>query len=824
MKMMIATGNSRKSKKWKNLETTWDKFRDKLRTTTRTRETMAEYLKMPKQEQDRIKDVGGFVGGYLRDGRRLAGNVVKRQLVTLDVDFGDDTLLSTMDLFYGDTEWVAYSTHKHTKDHPRLRIIFPLAKPVGPDAYQAIARRLASDIGMDLFDDTTYEPERLMYWPSTASDGEYKYVENSGEYLDPEAVLALYDDWRDTSTWPVSSRQTDIILRDAKKQGDPLAKPGLVGAFCRTYTIPEAIEKFLPEEYTATGKPDRYTYTKGSTTAGLVLYEDGKFAFSHHGTDPVSGKLVNAFDLVRLHKFRDQDDDVRSDTKVNNLPSYVAMCELAREDDAVKAEEDRERIEKMKTYFDDDFVDVDFDAEWMRDLTRDKKGTIESTPQNVKLILEKDPNLCGRVAYNDFSFRTVLLQNLPWRSKDRGAVWKDADDSCLRNYLSEVYGIKGANLIGDACAEVFMRNHFHPVRDYIRGLKWDGEKRAETLWIDYLGAKDTSYVRTVTRKHLIAAVARVFRPGCKFDNVVILTGPQGIGKSTMLKKLGREWFSDSLTTVQGKEAYEQLHGVWIAELGELYATKKSESEAVKQFLSKTEDSFRVAYGHHTADFPRQCVFYGTTNDTLFLRDRTGNRRFWPVEVTGKGRKSFTDFTDEEVGQVWAEAYQLYRSGESLFLDPEMEKEASQAQEAHSELSEKMGLIEEYLDTKLPWQWQAMDLRERRDFLEGRDDILNQKMTGEAVRDRVCVLEIWCEVFGGDPKNLSNITSREINSLMERMPGWERSRSVLSCGKLYGKQRVFIRENGRFKKANLLAQMETRKQSPVKTETEETQTD
>ena len=792
MKMMIATGSSRTAKRWKNQEITWERFLEKLRTTTRTRETLAEYMKMPKQDQDRIKDVGGFVGGYLKDGRRLAGNVVHRQLVTLDADFGDDSLLAMLDMFFGGYYYAVYSTHKHSKDHPRLRVVFPLAKPVGPDAYQAIARRLASDIGMDLFDDTTYEPERLMYWPSTAADGEYVFVENEGAFLDPETILASYDDWHDASTWPVSSRQTDIILRDAKKQGNPLEKPGLVGAFCRAYTIPEAIAAFLPEEYTETGKPDRYTYTKGSTTAGLVLYEDGRFAYSHHGTDPVSGKLVNAFDLVRIHKFRDQDDDAPQGTRVNNLPSYKAMCGLAAEDDAVKEEEDKARIEMIRNYFDDDFVDQDFDAAWMKQLTRDKRGMIESSPQNVKLILENDPNLCGRVAYNDFSFRIVLRENLPWRKQDQGGVWNDTDDSCLRNYLAEVYEIRGAGIVTDACAEVFMKSHFHPVRDYITGLKWDGVKRAETLWIDYLGAKDSPYVRTVTRKHLVAAVARVFKPGCKFDNVIILCGPQGIGKSTMLRKLGRGWFSDSLTTVQGKEAYEQLHGTWINEMPELYATKKSESEAIKQFLSKSEDIFRVAYGRRTSVFPRQCVFYGTTNDSLFLRDRTGNRRFWPVEVTGEGTKSFTEFTDDEVGQVWAEAYQLFKQGESLYLDKDTERQAGEEQEAHSEVSEKLGLITEYLEAKLPWQWESMDIRERREFLKGTEDVLTPSMTGEKVRDRVCVLEIWCEVFDGDPKGLNGLTSREINSLMERIPGWERSKGPMFCGKMYGKQRVFIR--------------------------------
>lgn len=791
MKILIATGASRTAKKWKNQETTWEKFLEKLRTTTRTRETMAEYMKMPKREQDRIKDVGGFVGGYLKNGRRLAGNVLNRQLVTLDADFGDDSLTTMLDLSYGDTAYAVYSTHKHTKDHPRLRIVFPLAKPVGPDAYQAIARRLASDIGMDLFDDTTYEAERLMYWPSTAADGEYVFVENPGEFLDPDKVLALYDDWKDASTWPVSSRQTDIIIRNAQKQGDPLTKPGLVGAFCRAYSIPEAIEAFLPEEYTQTGKEDRYTYTRGSTTAGLVLYEDGKFAFSHHGTDPVSGKLVNSFDLVRIHGFRDRDVNADPDARVNDLPSYKAMCELAAEDDAVKTELDKERLEKIREYFDDDYVDID--AEWMKQLSRNKKGEIETTPKNVKLILENDPNLCGRVAYNDFSFRLALLKDLPWRSRQQGEVWNDTDDSCLRNYLSEIYEIKGTSVIADACAEVFMKHHFHPVRDYIKGLEWDGVKRAETLWIDYLGAKDTHYTREITRKHLAAAVARVFEPGCKFDYVIILSGQQGIGKSTMLKKLGRDWFSDSLSAVQGKEAYEQLHGVWIAEMGELYATRKSESEAVKLFLSKQEDIFRVAYGRRTSTFPRQCVFYGTTNDSQFLRDWTGNRRFWPLAVTGKGVKSFGDFDDETVGQIWAEAYHLYKTGEKLYLDPETEKEALTVQEEHSIQSEKLGLIEEYLNTKLPKSWGYMDIRERRAYLEGDAGVFEQYKYEEKVeRDRVSVIEVWCEVLDGDPKNLNGLVSREINALLERIPGWERSNKVLTCGKLYGKQRVFIR--------------------------------
>lgn len=798
MNFSIAIGQSRMAKHWKNQEMSWEDFLKKLKITTRTRETLAGYLKMPKAEQDRIKDVGGFVGGYIKNGRRLAGNITKRQLVTLDADFGTPDLIPMVDLMYGEAAYAVYSTHKHTPEKPRLRIVIPLSAPVDPDAYQAIARRIAADIGIDMFDDTTYEPERLMYWPSTAADGEYYFYENAGEPVNPQAILDLYDDWKDSSAWPVSSRQLDIVKRAAKKQGDPLEKPGSVGAFCRTYTIPDAIEAYLPEDYTPCAKPDRYTYTHGSTAAGLVLYEGGKFAYSHHGTDPVSGRLVNAFDLVRLHKFRDLDEDARPDAKATDLPSYKAMCGLVANDDKVKAEEDRSRLERAKEYFSEDDPP---DTGWMQGLSRGKRGEIESTPVNIKRILEHDPNLADRIAYNEFSFRYVLLDDLPWHRISSGSVWGDSDAACLRNYLSEVYGVQGRQIIEDACAEIFTRKRFHPVRDYIKSLDWDGVPRCETLWIDYLGAEDNEYVRTVTKKHLVAAVSRVFKPGCKFDYVIVLSGPQGIGKSTMIARLGRQWFSDSITTVSGKEAYEQLHGVWIAELGELYATKKAETEAVKSFLSKTEDMFRVAYGRYASVFPRQCVFYGSTNDSTFLRDRTGNRRFWPIDV-GQWEHPYTlsDFTSETVDQVWAEAYQLYLGGESIYIDSkDIEEMARSVQEMHTELSEKRGIIQEYLETLLPDNWESLDLFERRGWLEEDSE------KGTIERDRVCVLEVWCEALGGDPKALTGMMSREINNVLRSFPEWEEKKTVQRFGKLYGRQRGFSKKSPRGK--NILGELD-----------------
>lgn len=324
----ISTFSSRMAKTGKNKTLPWSEFLPSLLRTTTTKETIQEYFKMGKDEQDRIKDVGAYVGGWLKEGRRKTGCVEHRTLLTLDADFAQPDMLDTFDLMYGCAVAV-YPTHKHTPEKPRLRFVIPLARPVSAEEYEAIGRRVAGDLGIDLFDDTTYQATRIMYYPSTAANGEFKPEYRDAPWLDPDKVLAQYPDWRDTSYWPTSSRVNAARSREAKKQGNPLEKPGIVGAFCRCYDIDAAIEKFLPGIYTACALPDRYTYVKGSTAAGLVLYDDGVFAYSNHATDPASGKLCNAFDLVRVHLYGDQDEDSAPDTPMSRRPSFLSMQDLS---------------------------------------------------------------------------------------------------------------------------------------------------------------------------------------------------------------------------------------------------------------------------------------------------------------------------------------------------------------------------------------------------------------------------------------------------------------------------------------------------------------
>jgi predicted P-loop ATPase len=786
----IATGRSRHEKEWKNREMSWSALVDKLSQTTRTRETIEEFDKLTKPQQDAIKDVGGFVGGTLKGGRRMATNVVWRQVITLDADFAAPDFPDLVDLLLGDCSYVIYSTHKHRPTKPRLRLVIILTRPVTPDEYQAIARRLAADIGIDLFDDTTYQPHRLMYWPSTPANGEYVFSHNDGPWLDPDAVLARYPDWRDQSFWPESSRANKARKQLADKQGDPLTKTGIVGAFCRTYSIPEAIEAFLPGVYEACAMEGRYTYTEGTAAAGLVIYED-KFAYSHHGTDPISGKLVNAFDLIRLHKFGSQDEDVVPGTPVGKLPSYKAMCDFASNEPNVKQTLGEERLADANT----DFAIEDTD--WLKKLDVDRKGQYVSSPSNVIMILANDPNIAGKTALDDFAHRQLVTTDLPWRKCERGHFWTDEDDSGLRNYLSKTYDIAGKGVILDAMNEVLIKNAFHPIREYLGGLTWDGVKRLDTLLIDYLGAENTPYVRAVTRKTLVAAVARVLVPGIKFDNVLVIVGPQGIGKSYIIKQLGKSWYSDSVTTVQGKEAMEQIQGFWLVELAELSATRKAEAEAVKHFISKQEDSYRVAYGRQVSRFPRQCVFFGTTNDTTFLRDKTGNRRFWPVEagVRARTKNLWKDMTQEEIDQIWAEAAFAWQGGETLYLGADLEREAQGIQEKHTEESPIAGIVREYLDRLLPEDWDKYDLGARRTFLHNRD--FGEAAEGSIRRQRVCVMEVWAELLDGDVKRLSKLQAIEINDILRQIPGWKQykdGQGKLRFGDLYGLQRAYVVES------------------------------
>ena len=774
----IALGNSRKTKTWKNKTVRWSELLDRLSAVTRTPETMAEYRAMTREQQSRIKDVGGFVGGYCNNGSR--SDIRFRSILCLDADFADGDLWPDWELLYGNAAAI-YSTHKHTTEKPRYRLVVPLSRSVDCDEYQAIGRRVAATLGIDKFDDTSYQPQRMMYWPSCSQDAPYVFRHTDGAFLDPDTVLATYHDWRDVSGWPMSSRVAEIVRKSAARQKDPLEKGGIVGAFCRAYSMQEAIAEFVPT-YRACDDPGRYTYTEGSTAAGVVIYDD-KFSFSHHGTDPASGQLCNAWDLVRLHRFGELDGECGADTPVSSRPSYRAMAQLASGDKRVKAQIVTDRMSEAAADFGGSAEDGE---DWKAQLRITEKGAIAQTIENAVIILQHDPQLAGRLALNEMDHSIVSLSSLPWRAGRGAGQWTDADDAALRYYLERTYGLTGKDRIFDAVNVVALQNKFHPVREYLDGCVWDGVPRVETLLVDYLGAEDTPYTRAVTRKALTAAAARIYDPGCKFDYMLTLRGRQGIGKSALIARLGGRWFSDSFTTLQGKDAYEQVLGVWIMEVGELAGMRRAEAETIKLYISKQVDRFRPAYGRRTQEFPRQCIFIGTTNEAQFLRDRTGNRRFWIVDTPNEPRRSLWDeLTPETVRRIWAEAAELYHGGETLYLPPELESVARRVQESFEEENPREGIVQEYLERLLPEVWDTMDLPARRLWLEGA-------LEGTVRRRTVCSMELWAEALGGCPDRLDRYDGKEIREIMERMPGWRRAQDQRMIIRPYGRQRFYER--------------------------------
>lgn len=797
----IATGRNRRETNWRNRETTWSEFVRKVSVTHRTAETHAEYLSAKKPRQDEIKDVGGFVGGYLTGGKRGAGKVLHRQLITLDIDFCKGEFWEDFTMLYGNAA-VLYSTHKHAPDNPRLRLIVPLDRPVNPAEYEAISRKLAGMLDIELFDPTTFQPERLMYWPSTSKGAHYEFQFQDGDWLCADEILSSYRDWQDSSEWPVSVRVDKILQRSMLKQGDPLEKPGVVGAFCKAYTIQEAIELFLSDVYEPCDD-GRYTYKEGSTAAGLVVYND-KYAYSHHGTDPTSGKLCNAFDLVRLHKYglKDDNEEVKSTTPGNKLPSYTAMVGFATQDVKVRKIIVDEKLSSAKNDFgviadigSTDTVEEEQNDDWKEKLDVDRKGNIFGTIDNIMLVFENDPYFKGKIAYDDFEKCEVAVKNLPWRKinwLNRRLI--DRDDANIRHYLERAYGISHLSKTKDAMQVLAQKSVFHPIKDYLNGLVWDGIKRVDTLMIEYQGAADNEYTRIVTRKILVAAVARVFKPGIKFDTILTLVGKQGLKKSSLIAKLGMQWFSDSFSFNQlsknETKACEQVQGVWLVEIAEMAGMAKAEVETVKHFVSKTEDRFRVAYGHRTENFPRQCVFFATTNKEDFLRDPTGNRRYWPVKVqeTEPTKDVFTDLTEDEIGQIWAEAVDFYKKGEKLYLSEDMVILATEMQSRHTEKHPWYQIIEDYLETPRPNNWKKMQKHERTHWLADNEVEDEDMFKAEPVQSisRVSIIEIWHEAIR-KRETIDERSAITIRNIMANMTGWEVEKNLKRYG-AYGRQR------------------------------------
>lgn len=775
--LAIAYGNNRQSKTWVNKTITFDELKERLKVTIRTPESAEEYARFNKAKRDAVKDHGGFVAGALKGGRRKVDTVELRSMVALDGDRIDKAFLENYETNAPYTS-LLYTTHSSTDDDPRVRLVYPLTRDVTPEEFVAVSRYLAQMLGIDYFDECSYLPNQLMYWPSTPSNGSFVFLDVEKEWLDPDDVLAAHPEWTDPTRLPTSSRESRANTTASVKVQDPLDKEGAVGFFNRAFfPIGRAIEKYLSDVYEPTDNENRWHYIQSSSMAGVEIIEGGKFVYSHHAKDPAYLKLCNAFDLVRIHKFGD--DDVKK--------SFNAMCELAMQDDEVKRIAMEEKLSQAETDFNVS------NGDWMTRLKyQPRSGQLENNVYNLNLILANDPDFRS-FAYNEMANRIQVTGPLPWERPEGNQFWRDADTAQLKSIIDIRYLPFSSRNHDVAFTKIADDRHFHPVRDYLDSLpEWDGIERVEDLFIRYLQADDTPYVRAVTRKTFAAAVARVYVPGIKFDCVPVLDGDQGIGKSTIVKDLvTSEYYSEtlSLTDMDDKSGAEKLQGFWAVEIGELAGMKKADIEKVKAFLSTCDDKYRPSYGKVVESHPRQCIIIATVNgERGYLRDITGNRRFWIIKLHQKKQKKTWDFTPEYRAQFWAEAKEIWKSGEKLYLEGDLLEVAEEAQQSAMEVDERLGMVEEYLNTRLPDDWADMDLFQRRNFLQGSEFGMPEHK-GAVMRTEVSNAEIWCECYGKPLQELKPTDSYSIAALMAQLPNWERTTSI-KRQPIYGRQRLY----------------------------------
>lgn len=773
-KFAVAVAGKAARAKFRNREMTWAEFVARQREPRRSVETAAEYAAMSKAEKSAAKDDECFVAGYLEGGSRRKGCVRSRSMVVLDADSSDGDLWGDWEMLVG-ARACMWPTHSSTEAAPKHRLVIPLAREVTCEEYVPLALKIAEALGFARFDVTTYQPERLMYMSSCSKDAPFALLECEGEELDPDEWLALYPDWRDASCWPL---QEQAGRKRTDRAPDPRSKRGVVGAFCRVYPISAAVAEFLGEAYEES-RGGRYTYRGGSAFGGLACYED-LWAYSNHATDPASGRLCNAFDLCRTHLFGELDAEAPEGAPMTALPSYRAAVAWAGGLEPVSLELARASAQGAVEDFGS--AEEDRDDVWKAKLAKDpQRGFVLSTAGNIALVMDSDPGLAGKLRRDTESDAIwAVADRLPWRGLPKGrAPWTDGDDASLRIYFERRYGIVGKGKIDDAVSHAADAAPYDPLGEYLAALPgWDGVPRIDALLIDLMGAEDTPYVRAVTRKTLAAAVRRAREPGCKFDYMLILEGAQGLGKSSLLSMLAGEWFTDSLSLddiAHPKIAAEKLQGRWIAEVAELDGMAKASIERLKGFLSTAEDNYRAAYARRARGYRRRCVVVGTVNNLDgYLRDATGNRRFWPVRVARRLDRSALD--REAVEQIWAEAAAAEAAGEPLYLEGDVERAARDAQRRAMETDPREGLVLAYLDTPLPEGFDGFSADERDDFWARVEDFGSPDGAipeGCALRGSVSVLELWHECLRQPKQKPTRNDSYQIAAILKKA-GWEPS--------------------------------------------------
>lgn len=816
----IATGTSRTCREWVNRKWKWSEFVERCSRSKDTGETLEEYHHVfTADRRGACKDVGGFVGGSLRNGIRKAGYCIRRSMATLDIDDGTPDVWARF-LKAFNCAGLLYSTHSYTPEKPRFRLIIPFNRSVIPfdeysekSEYKVVVEIIAQKMGPELFDKCSFEAERLLYWPSHPTDIAPIFECRDAPALNVDELLK--EPLPVETAAPAPAETARRIYTDSRairgKMEDPATKNGIIGAFCRTYTIEEAIDTFLTKYYVRVdkkgypGENPRYTNIGSETTGGLICYE-GKYACSHHAHDPAnfenSGQREhNAFDLCRIRLFGDLDKG-KNPKEPTKLPSYKKMEEMALHDKGVQAVLKKERAEKARK----DFDSINFSGgtgktkkdagekgessdSWKKDLGNvDKEGACKKTLKNLQLIVLNDPEF-KKVGYNIFThFDELTDTDCEFRGVHPPVQVDDISLSKMCVHMEVEYGItvNQKEVIEKMLQPSADKRAFNPVKNYITREEWDGEPRIDTLLVDYLGAEDTPLNRTVIHKWMIGAIRRALETdaetfsGVKMDYTIVLFGPQGTGKSTFIETLAGR-FKGSISLTDNRKAQgEILEKSWIVELPEMKGIKSSETDSIKDLLTAKEDQFRPAYGRMVVNNPRHCAFIGSTNNRYFLKDYTGERRFWPVEIKGNGEVSeWAPKLKKECAQLWAEAYTYYKNGEVPMLSKEQAAEMEERCKSFSDIfgDDFKDALENWLNQKIPSDWDSYTPREKSDFYkkgiarDGWNTTLIERTWTTVYEIRLCM----------DYSGVNRYSPRRIEAVLQLI-GWGRKRKRVGAKK------------------------------------------
>lgn len=739
----IALGLKRSNTTTTQYRWDWSQIVERLSSAQRTEETAQQYADMSKSQKVEAKDVGFFIGGLCEKRK-----VIYRQLLVLDIDDASPETLDALRTWLTGRAYIIHSTHSSTPENPRYRVVAPLSRNVLADEYGGIMRVLHEKFKLPL-DVSTFDFNRIMFLPSVPRDVDYFFESSHGEPLSVADLLERSDDWRDLSNVPVPEKV---------KVQDPKYKGGLVGAFCAKISIREAIEMYLSDKWMPT-KNGRYTLVGASTTGGGIIYED-KYLYSNHSSDPYLGRCHNAYDAVRLYKFGEGKQ---------GEASMVALCEAL----GIKA--DSGRAHRLTL---DSMEDEEAKVILGERLEIDKNGNLTRSLRNAEAILNYDPELRGVFAYDLFSEMPVLKRTPSWRSFDIRTESEDCknvqtydemtdtDESYLRLYFEEKYNFDARAVLTDALNITEHKNAFHPVRDYLNSLVWDGVPRLEKIFVDCFGVEDSLYAREVGLKFFVGAVRRVFIPAAKMDYIPVLVSEEGLGKSKFVRRMAKLWGSDTFYTFNGsKEAYEQLRGVWIMEIPELNGVQSKSANGRKAFVTKGEDRYRSAYLKYTKTYKRQCVFIASSNDVIFLDDPSEDGRRWWGLMCNKDRIKVSVHDDEfleRVDMYWAEAVHYYLQGVLPILSDAAEHEARSLRQTHKAEDVELGALIEYLEMPVPDNWGEMSVFERRQYWNNP----KTQWTGKK-RDYICTSEVAREFYEYERGELGTKIGKNVANAIRR---------------------------------------------------------